>query len=159
MLLAFDTATPLRPLRDELKWLAGELGAARDAEVMRVADLSNMEVRVNVNENDVVNVKVGDKAPDFSLPADNGGKASLKALKGKHPIIDDLMEHSRYTDLRKTFPEGTKVTAKVLETGDGRMRLSLKAVKEDEERADFDGFREGASEKRLGTFADLLRKK
>jgi HlyD family secretion protein len=32
------------------------------AEVMRVADLENMEVRVNVNENDVVNVKIGDKA-------------------------------------------------------------------------------------------------
>jgi len=32
------------------------------AEVMRVADLSNMEVRVNVNENDIVNVKIGDKA-------------------------------------------------------------------------------------------------
>src|SRR6058998_280866 len=31
-------------------------------EVMRVADLSNMEARVDVNENDVVNVKVGDKA-------------------------------------------------------------------------------------------------
>ena len=31
------------------------------AEVMRVADLSNMEVRVNVNENDIVNVKIGDK--------------------------------------------------------------------------------------------------
>ena len=32
------------------------------AEVMRVADLTNMEVRVNINENDIVNVKVGDKA-------------------------------------------------------------------------------------------------
>ncbi|HEY0968710.1 MAG TPA: efflux RND transporter periplasmic adaptor subunit [Opitutaceae bacterium] len=32
------------------------------AEIMRVADLSSMEVRVNVNENDVVNVKVGDRA-------------------------------------------------------------------------------------------------
>ncbi|MFL6530133.1 MAG: efflux RND transporter periplasmic adaptor subunit [Chthoniobacterales bacterium] len=31
-------------------------------EVMRVADLGNMEARVDVNENDVVNVKVGDKA-------------------------------------------------------------------------------------------------
>ncbi len=31
-------------------------------EVMRLADLDNMEVRVNVNENDVVNVKVGDRA-------------------------------------------------------------------------------------------------
>ena len=31
-------------------------------EVMRVADLSHMEARVDVNENDVVNVKLGDKA-------------------------------------------------------------------------------------------------
>jgi len=29
---------------------------------MRVADLSKMEVRVNINENDIVNVKVNDKA-------------------------------------------------------------------------------------------------
>jgi HlyD family secretion protein len=31
-------------------------------EVMRIADLNNMEARVNVNENDVINVKVGDTA-------------------------------------------------------------------------------------------------
>lgn len=31
-------------------------------EVMRIADLDNMEARVNVNENDVVDVKVGDHA-------------------------------------------------------------------------------------------------
>ena len=37
-------------------------GQFAGTEVMRVADLANMEVRVNVNENDVVNVKIGDKA-------------------------------------------------------------------------------------------------
>lgn len=37
-------------------------GQFAGTEVMRVADLSRMEVRVNVNENDVVNVKVGDRA-------------------------------------------------------------------------------------------------
>ncbi|MBL9200694.1 MAG: efflux RND transporter periplasmic adaptor subunit [Opitutaceae bacterium] len=37
-------------------------GSYGGAEVMRVADLANMEVRVNVNENDIVNVKVGDQA-------------------------------------------------------------------------------------------------
>ncbi|MBI4625993.1 MAG: efflux RND transporter periplasmic adaptor subunit [Verrucomicrobia bacterium] len=37
-------------------------GSYGGAEVMRVADLANMEVRVNINENDIVNVKVGDKA-------------------------------------------------------------------------------------------------
>ena len=31
-------------------------------EVMRIANLSNMEARVNVNENDIVNVKIGDTA-------------------------------------------------------------------------------------------------
>lgn len=37
-------------------------GQFSGTEVLRVADLANMEVRVNVNENDVVNVKIGDKA-------------------------------------------------------------------------------------------------
>lgn len=37
-------------------------GSYGGAEVLRVADLANMEVRVNINENDIVNVKVGDKA-------------------------------------------------------------------------------------------------
>jgi HlyD family secretion protein len=37
-------------------------GQFAGTEVMRIADLSNMEVRVKVNENDIVNVKVGDHA-------------------------------------------------------------------------------------------------
>src|SRR6201987_1710242 len=37
-------------------------GQFAGTEVMRVADLSHMEARVDVNEKDVVNVKVGDKA-------------------------------------------------------------------------------------------------
>lgn len=36
-------------------------GSFSGTEVMRVANLADMEVRVNVNENDVVNVKVGDR--------------------------------------------------------------------------------------------------
>jgi small subunit ribosomal protein S1 len=66
----------------------------------------------------------------------------------------------RGTDLRKTFPEGTPVTVKVLETGEGKLRLSIKGAKDDEERADFEAARgkvdAGAS---LGTFADLLKKR
>ncbi len=38
------------------------VGSYGGAEVMRVADLSNMELRVQVNENDIVNVKIGDHA-------------------------------------------------------------------------------------------------
>ena len=37
-------------------------GQFAGTEVMRVADLSHMEARVDVNENDIVNVKLGDKA-------------------------------------------------------------------------------------------------
>jgi HlyD family secretion protein len=37
-------------------------GQFSGTEVMRVANLQEMEVRVNVNENDVVNVKIGDRA-------------------------------------------------------------------------------------------------
>jgi small subunit ribosomal protein S1 len=65
----------------------------------------------------------------------------------------------RGADVRKLFPAGTKLTAKVLETGDGKLRLSLKAVKEDEERADYDGYRAQAADSgKLGTFADLFKK-
>jgi hypothetical protein len=51
------------------------------------------------------------------------------------------------------------LTAKVLETGEGKLRLSVKAVKADEERADFDGYRASASRETLGTLGDLLRKR
>jgi small subunit ribosomal protein S1 len=64
----------------------------------------------------------------------------------------------RGTDLRKSFPEGTKITAKVLETGDGRLRLSIKGAKDAEERADYEAARGKANAPAsLGTFADLLK--
>jgi small subunit ribosomal protein S1 len=65
----------------------------------------------------------------------------------------------RGADTRKLFPPGTRLTAKVLETGEGKLRLSVKAVAEDEERADFDGYRASASQNKLGTLGDLLRKR
>jgi HlyD family secretion protein len=49
-------------LTTELGERVAGTGSYGGAEVMRVADLANMEVRVNINENDIVNVKVGDKA-------------------------------------------------------------------------------------------------
>jgi small subunit ribosomal protein S1 len=66
----------------------------------------------------------------------------------------------RGSDTRKLFPLGTKLSAKVLETGEGKLKLSLRAIKDDEERADFDGYRaQAASAGKLGTLADLLKKK
>jgi len=66
----------------------------------------------------------------------------------------------RGADNRKLFPVGTKLTVKILETGEGKLRLSIKAVAEDEERADFDGYRASvAASSKLGTLGDLLRKR
>jgi len=55
-------------------------------EVMRVADLSHMEARVDVNENDVVNVKIGQKATiaiDAYSDRKFKGTVSLIANTGK----------------------------------------------------------------------------
>jgi small subunit ribosomal protein S1 len=67
----------------------------------------------------------------------------------------------RGADLRKLFPLGTKVTAKVLEIGEGKLRFSVRALKADEERAQFVGFREDEKKKSaapqgFGTLGDLL---
>jgi small subunit ribosomal protein S1 len=66
----------------------------------------------------------------------------------------------RGADTRKLFPIGTRLTVKVLETGEGKLRFSVRAIKEDEERSDFEGYRAGqARAGNFGTFADLLKKK
>lgn len=79
-----------------------------------------------------------------------------RAGRGLIPNIE--LGVPRGTDLRKAFPEGTRVTAKVLETGEGRLRLSIKGAKDAEERADFEAVKgkQGGS-RSLGTFADLLK--
>lgn len=65
----------------------------------------------------------------------------------------------RGADLRKQFPEGTELVAKVLETGDGRLKLSVKGAADAAERADFEAHRDqSVTGKSLGTFGDLLKK-
>jgi small subunit ribosomal protein S1 len=71
---------------------------------------------------------------------------------------------ARGTDLRKAFPLGTKIKAKVIEIAEGRIRLSVRGLKDDEERAQFEGFREQEQKqkadapKTMGTFGDILKK-
>ncbi len=81
-----------------------------------------------------------------------------RAGRGLVPLAE--LGVSRGTDLRKTFPEGTRVTAKVLETGEGRLRLSIKGANADAERADYEGALDKAqAPASLGTLADLLKGK
>jgi small subunit ribosomal protein S1 len=78
---------------------------------------------------------------------------------GRGLIPNAELGTARGADTRKLFPIGTRLSAKVLETGEGKLRLSVKACKDDEERAEFDGYRASAAENKLGTLGDLLRKR
>ena len=64
----------------------------------------------------------------------------------------------RGTDLQKAFPLTTKLQVRVMETGDGRLKLSVRGAKDAEERKDFDAHKKVAHEQRsMGTFGDLLK--
>ncbi|HVK64878.1 MAG TPA: S1 RNA-binding domain-containing protein [Polyangium sp.] len=68
---------------------------------------------------------------------------------------------ARGTDLRKEFPVGTKLDAKVLEVDPrrGEAKLSIRALKEDVEKQAYQSYRAGvAREAKFGTFADLMKK-
>jgi small subunit ribosomal protein S1 len=80
-----------------------------------------------------------------------------RAGRGLIPNIE--LGTPRGADTRKLFPLGMELTVKVLETGEGKLRLSIRAIKDDEERADFDGYRETVKAAGgMGTFGDLLKK-
>ncbi len=40
-----------------------------------------------LNAGDVMALKVGDKAPDFTLPSTTGEKISLNQFQGKKPVV------------------------------------------------------------------------
>ena len=68
---------------------------------------------------------------------------------------------ARGSDLRKEFPLGTKLEAKVLEIDPrrGEAKLSVRALKDDAEKQAYQQYRAGvAREAKFGTFADLLKK-
>ncbi len=84
-----------------------------------------------------------------------------RAGRGLLPVSELLTP--RGADLRKHFSLGTKLRAKIIGLEEGKMRLSLRAMKDDEERAEVDGFRERekktAEPRGFGTLGDLMKKK
>ncbi|MCC6528133.1 MAG: S1 RNA-binding domain-containing protein [Polyangiaceae bacterium] len=83
-----------------------------------------------------------------------------KGRAGRGLVPNAELGVPRGTDLRKAFPVGTVVAAKVLETGDGKLRLSIKGALDAEERAEFEAARgRQIVPSSLGTFADLLKAK
>ena len=66
----------------------------------------------------------------------------------------------RGADLRKAFPLGQVLTAKILETGEGRLKLSVRGAKDDAERSEYVAHQEkAAGPATFGTFGDLLSKR
>jgi peroxiredoxin Q/BCP len=65
-------------------------------------------------------VEVGDKAPDFTLPADGGGMVSLTALKGKpvvlyfYPKDDTSGCTAEACAFRDALPDFSKVKAEIV---------------------------------------------
>lgn len=67
---------------------------------------------------------------------------------------------ARGADIRKELPIGTLMHAKIVDATEGRMRLSVRAARDDAERAVFDAFQQEQSTKgSMGTLGDLLKGK
>lgn len=61
-------------------------------------------------------------------------------------------------DPKRAMPIGTELSAKIVNAGD-KLELSVKAIKEDEERAVFESYAKGSKGAKMGTLGDLLRGK
>jgi small subunit ribosomal protein S1 len=85
--------------------------------------------------------------------------AGNEGREGRGLIPAAELDVPRGVDLRKAFPENTVLTAKVIENGGGRLKLSVKGAREARERAEFEAHKDKASApESLGTFGDLLKK-
>jgi peroxiredoxin Q/BCP len=60
-----------------------------------------------------MSLKVGDKAPDFTLPTDGGGSISLKELKGKTVVLY-FYPRAEACAFRDSLPDFSKVEAEVV---------------------------------------------
>ena len=67
-----------------------------------------------------MSLEIGDKAPDFTMPTDGGGKVSLKALKGKpvvlyfYPKDDTSGCTAEACAFRDAMPDFSKLDASVI---------------------------------------------
>jgi small subunit ribosomal protein S1 len=86
-----------------------------------------------------------------------------RAGRGLVPVSE--LGTPRGADLRKAFALGTKLKALVIGLEEGKMRLSVTALKDDEERKEFEGFKgkdkdkPAAAVSGFGTLGDLLKKR
>jgi small subunit ribosomal protein S1 len=154
----------------ELRTPEGALPAVGDTVRARVVDVAGGDMRLTP----VARVEA---APGVTLVAGQVVTAAVDRIesygvfvqvegtkgRGGRGLIPNVeLGTPRGADVRKAFPVGTKVTAKVLEVGEGKLRLSIRGAKDDAERKDAETFREKAAAapapQTLGTLGDLLSK-
>ncbi len=151
-------------LRARVVEIDGEHGV-RLTPTLDAAAAAGANVRVGrSDEPDGVKIAVGQVVSgEVSRVESYGLFVQIEGTKGRSgrglvPTVE--VGGPRGADLRKAFPLGAKVKVKVLEMTEGKIRLSLRALKDDEERAQFDGFRkkeDALPPAGLGTFADLIK--
>jgi small subunit ribosomal protein S1 len=78
--------------------------------------------------------------------------------EGRGLIPNAELNVPRGADLRKHFAEGAEVTAKVLETGAGKLKLSIRGALDNAERLEFESHKKATAAKSLGTLGDLFSK-
>ncbi len=120
--------------------------APKDARAGAKAATSKVQV------GDIIEVTV-EKIERFGVFVQLDGVAG-KAGRGLIPSRELGVDEG--SDLRKKFPVGTRVKAKVIDTG--RLKLSIKAMKDDEDRAVFESYKKSKEGQSMGTFGDLLKK-
>lgn len=124
--------------------------APDDAQVGQTVQVQNVDLKVNAIVHGTV-----ERIETYGIFVQVDG---TKGRAGRGLVPNAELGVPRGTDLRKAFPEGTKVKAKVLETGEGKLRLSLKGAQDAEERAEFEAAKgKAVAPRSLGTFADLLK--
>jgi small subunit ribosomal protein S1 len=117
------------------------------------------------SEGEGVSVAVGQAVSGAVSRVENYGfflqLDGTKGATGRGLIPTAELGTPRGADLRKAFPLGTKLKAKILAIEEGKIRLSVIALKDDEERADVESFRakekESAAPQGYGTLGDLLK--
>lgn len=91
-----------------------------------------------------------------------------KGRQGRGLVPSSDTGTPRGADLNKVFPIGMELEAKIIKVEeDGKIRLSISALKVDEERSEYEAFHkgpkpaknEGPPQPRLGTFGALLQAK
>lgn len=103
-------------------------GQFAGTEIMRVADLGNMELRVQVNENDIVNVKIGDRAvinidaypnrkfagavSEISSSAQGSGSISQQAAQSVD--VTNFLVKIKVTDRDAQLRPGMSATADIM---------------------------------------------